>query len=217
MKNVTTKLLLPLLLLISCGLAPLAQAQDVVVFQFQIGDDKRDLKPVVIELYPESAPITVENFKKLARKNFYRKQHVHRVIPNYLIQLGDPQSRDLDNRDIGTNGPGYTLPPEIRRDHQIGSVAMARLPDDINPARRSNGSQFYIALDEMSNLDGKYTVFGRVISGLEHVKSISTMAADTNQMPTTPVMVRDVDLMDRAKAPIAPALTTADADPDSAQ
>ncbi len=174
-------------------------AQDVAVFEFQVGNDKKDLKTVVIELDPQAAPQTVENFKKLVRKGFYKKQRLHRIIPNYLVQLGDPESRDLDSRDIGTNGPGYTLPPEITQDHEVGSVAMARLPDNVNPARRSNGSQFYFALDDMDDLDGKYTVFGRVISGLEHVKSFSTMAVDSNDMPVTPVQVRRVYMADRAE------------------
>jgi peptidyl-prolyl cis-trans isomerase B (cyclophilin B) len=168
-------------------------AGEVAVFTFQVGKSK-EFQTVAIELDASSAPGTVENFKTLVRKKFYKGQHIHRVAPDYLVQLGDPESEDLESRNIGTNGPGYTLPPEIRAKHAVGSVAMARLPDDINPGRRSNGSQFYISLAPMPELDGKYTVFGKVVSGLEFLQSISRGSKDTNDMPTEPVKVRSVKI-----------------------
>jgi cyclophilin family peptidyl-prolyl cis-trans isomerase len=98
--------------------------------------------------------VTTENFKKLARKGFYKGIAVHRAIPSMLVQLGDPLSRKKDRNRVGTGGPGYTLPPEIRRKHTKGAVAAARLGDQINPARMSNGSQFYICLAPMPNWTG---------------------------------------------------------------
>jgi cyclophilin family peptidyl-prolyl cis-trans isomerase len=123
----------------------------------------------VIELYPGDAPQTVANFKKLVQQRFYegRANTFHRYVPNFVIQGGDPLGRDAQR--AGTGGPGYTLPAEIRRKHTQGAVAMARLPDDVNPKKESNGSQFYVCLKDLSQLDGEYTVFGQVIQGMEAV------------------------------------------------
>jgi peptidylprolyl isomerase/peptidyl-prolyl cis-trans isomerase B (cyclophilin B) len=114
-----------------------------------------------IELYPEDAPKTVENFATLARRGFYDGLAFHRVIPGFVAQGGDPQGD-------GTGGPGYTIKAEFnRRRHVRGTVAMARSqhPD-------SAGSQFYICYDAHPHLDGQYTVFGQVVSGMEHVDAI---------------------------------------------
>src|SRR5437773_2494053 len=110
-------------------------------FLFRIGKPK-ELHRVVIALDASAAPGTVANFEKLLQRGFYNKLRIHRVIPDYLLQMGDPLSRKRDKIAAGTGGPGYTLPAEIHRQTVRGSVAMARLPDKINPARRSNGSQF---------------------------------------------------------------------------
>lgn len=178
-------------------------AGEVAVFTFQTGKSK-DYQTVAIELNSAAAPGTVENFKILVKKKYYKGMHVHRIAPDYLVQLGDPESKNLKTRGIGTKGPGYTLPPEIKLKHEIGSVAMARLPDDINPGRRSNGSQFYVALQPMPELDGKYTVFGKVVSGLEFLQALSKKAKDTNDMPTEPVKVKSVRLMDSSELAVAP-------------
>src|SRR5438067_2614899 len=127
------------------ALARFAAADDVAVMEIKV-DREKQLRRVVIEFYEKDAPETVANFKKLARKGFYKGIAFHRVIPHTLVQAGDPLSRHRDRTKVGTQGPGYTLPAEIRRSHTIGAVAMARLGDAINPARRSNGSQFYIFL-----------------------------------------------------------------------
>jgi peptidylprolyl isomerase/peptidyl-prolyl cis-trans isomerase B (cyclophilin B) len=117
---------------------------------------------VQIEFYPEDAPKTVENFVTLARKGFYNGLAFHRVIPGFMAQGGDPKGN-------GTGGPGYTIKAEFnRRRHVRGTVAMARSqhPD-------SAGSQFYICFDAQPHLDGQYTVFGQVVSGMEHVDAIT--------------------------------------------
>jgi len=147
-------------------------------------DDQFPLLPVIVEFYDTDAPDTVANFKKLARKGFYNGITFHRVFPHLLVQAGDPLSRKKDRLRIGTGGPGYTLPAEIHRKHTVGAVAMSRLPDKINPGRVSSGSQFYICLKPMPNLDGQYTVFGHVTRGMEALDKISQLAADSNNDPT---------------------------------
>lgn len=116
---------------------------------------------IVFKFYPEDAPKTVDNFIKLARKGFYDGLTFHRVVPNFVIQGGDPSGD-------GSGGPGYTIPAEFNsRSHLTGTVAMARAMDP-----NSAGSQFYICLGRQPNLDGQYTVFGQVTAGMDVVQAI---------------------------------------------
>jgi peptidyl-prolyl cis-trans isomerase B (cyclophilin B) len=165
-----------------------ADAADRVIFQFE--RKGKVLDPVVLALYEGDAPKHALNFKKLVRRNFYRKMAVHRVVPGTLVQLGDPLSRRKDKVDLGTGGPGYTLAPEIGRRHVRGAVGMGRLPDAVNPARLSNGSQFYVVLKPLPELDGKQTVFGEVVEGLTVWESIGSALTDTNDSPVDAVVVR---------------------------
>jgi peptidyl-prolyl cis-trans isomerase B (cyclophilin B) len=119
---------------------------------------------IELELYPQYAPETVNNFVFLARQGFYDNLTFHRVESGFVIQGGDPSG-------TGTGGPGYTLPAEIQLLHELGAIAMARQSDQVNPERRSSGSQFYIALEELPQLDGAYTVFGQVVGGQEIVNA----------------------------------------------
>lgn len=133
---------------------------------------------IVIELLPASAPKTVANFEKLVRRHFYDGTCFHRVIPGFMIQGGDPNSRDANPFNDGQGGPGYTVPAEIHLQHERGSVATARLPDAINPTKASSGSQFFIDLAPQPSLDkGGYTVFGRVIAGMDAVDRIAALAS----------------------------------------
>jgi peptidylprolyl isomerase/peptidyl-prolyl cis-trans isomerase B (cyclophilin B) len=116
---------------------------------------------IVMELYPDSAPDTVANFKVLAASGFYDGLTFHRVVPGFVVQGGDPEG-------TGRGGPGYTIHSEFNiHKHITGSLAMARKPDP-----DSAGSQFYIALAPQPSLDGKYTVFGQVIKGMDVVNKI---------------------------------------------
>lgn len=126
-----------------------------------------DRGTIVIELYPSVAPKTVANFEKLSSEGFYNGLTFHRVVPGFVVQGGDPNGN-------GTGGPGYTLPAEIdpAEHHLRGTVAMARLPDSVNPQRRSSGSQFYICLEPAPFLDGEYTIFGGVVEGMDVVDKI---------------------------------------------
>ena len=114
-----------------------------------------------IEFFPEDAPKTVENFVMLAKKGFYTGLNFHRVVPDFVVQGGCPKGN-------GTGGPGYTIKAEFNKQkHVRGTVAMARSqhPD-------SAGSQFYICYGSTPHLDGQYTVFGKVVSGMELVDRI---------------------------------------------
>jgi peptidyl-prolyl cis-trans isomerase B (cyclophilin B) len=125
---------------------------------------------ITLEFFAADAPKHVESFLALARKGFYDGTTFHRVEPGFVVQGGDPQSKTLPVGDpkIGTGGPGYTLKAEFnKRKHDRGILAMARSQDP-----DSAGSQFYITLGPAHFLDGKYTVFGRVVSGMEVVDGI---------------------------------------------
>jgi len=150
-----------------------AATNPIVVLETVVGD-------IVIELHPADAPQTVANFSKLVRQGFYDSLTFHRVVPNFVIQGGDPNSRDANPFNDGDGGPGYTVPAEIKARHVKGAVAMARLPDVVNPARASNGSQFYIALRDLAQLDGGYTVFGQVVDGWDTVERIVALANRTD-------------------------------------
>ena len=114
-----------------------------------------------LEFYAEDAPKTVENFVTLAKKGFYNGLNFHRVVPDFVAQGGCPKGN-------GTGGPGYQIKAEFNKQkHVRGSLAMARSQDP-----DSAGSQFYICYGSTPHLDGQYTVFGRVVSGMEHVDRI---------------------------------------------
>ena len=120
-----------------------------------------DAGKIVIEFYEQDAPETVANFVKLAKKGFYNGLSFHRVEPGFVVQGGDPKGD-------GNGGPGYTIKDEFNsRKHLTSTVAMAR-----TPAPNSAGSQFYICLGPQPALDGKYTVFGQVVEGMDLVMKI---------------------------------------------
>jgi cyclophilin family peptidyl-prolyl cis-trans isomerase len=138
---------------------------------------------VELELFDEDAPKTVENFRKLAGESFYDGVVFHRVIPDFMIQGGDPMG-------TGTGGPGYTFEDEIN-EHKVerGALAMA------NAGPNTNGSQFFIVTAEATPwLDGKHTVFGRVASGMDVVDSISQVETDAQDKPREPVVIDRVEL-----------------------
>jgi len=120
---------------------------------------------IICQLNTQKAPLSVTNFVQLAKGGFYNGLTFHRVVPNFVIQGGDPDGK-------GSGGPGYTLPAEIGLPHEKGALAWARLPDQVNPKKRSSGSQFYITLEKVPFLDGEYSVFGKTISGTEIVQKI---------------------------------------------
>ena len=190
----------------------------LVLMQTPYGD-------MLIELY-DATPLHRDNFLKLTEEGFYDSLLFHRVIEGFMIQGGDPQSRHArPGQQLGTGGPGYTVPAEFRDTlfHVKGALAAARQGDAVNPEKRSSGSQFYIVhgrkfSDEELNrieaqmgvrftpeqreayktiggapfLDGNYTVFGRVISGLDVIDQIAAQATDGNNRPREDVWMRVV-------------------------
>lgn len=120
---------------------------------------------IELDLNAKAAPLTVANFVKLANEKFYDGLTFHRVVPNFVAQGGDPKGD-------GTGGPGYNVPAEIGLKHKKGAIATARTGDTVNPKRESSGSQFYIALKDLPELDGQYTVFGQVTKGMDVVLKI---------------------------------------------
>ena len=140
---------------------------------------------IEVELFPDDAPKTVENFEKLSREGFYEGVIFHRVIPDFMIQGGDPTG-------TGMGGPGYEFEDEFNDYHVVrGALAMA------NAGPNTNGSQFFIVTAEATPwLDGKHTVFGRVTSGMDVVDRISHAERDANDRPRKPVTIERVELSD---------------------
>jgi cyclophilin family peptidyl-prolyl cis-trans isomerase len=139
-----------------------------------------NLGDIKLEFYPEHAPKTVENFRELANRGFYDGLIFHRIVPNFVIQGGDPNTKDLSNRTRwGTGGPGWNVKAEFNKNkHSRGILSMARSQDP-----DSAGSQFFIVLKDSNFLDGQYTVFGRVISGMDIVDKIASLKTDSSDAP----------------------------------
>jgi cyclophilin family peptidyl-prolyl cis-trans isomerase len=152
------------------------------------------LGQIKIDLEMEKAPLHGENFIKLVKEGFFDGTTFHRVVPGFVIQGGDPLSKDSDPSNDGTGGPGYTIPAEIGLPHLRGSIRAARRGDQVNPGRESNGSQFYICLEAQPYLDKLgYTVFGTVTEGMEVVDEIAAQPV-MGQTPLKPVAMKKVYL-----------------------
>jgi cyclophilin family peptidyl-prolyl cis-trans isomerase len=164
----------------------MVQEKEVVVIETDFGN-------IVIDLFENQATIHAMNFKKLANAGYFDGTTFHRVIQNFVVQGGDILSRDSNPLNDGTGGTGYTLPPEIGMKHYRGSVASARQSDAVNPGKQSNGSQFYICLKDLPHLDKMgYTVFGKVINGMDVVDKISTVDTDERDRPIKDVIMKKV-------------------------
>ena len=133
-----------------------------------------------IVLFPDLAPKHVESFLKLANSGFYNGTIFHRILPGFMIQGGDPLTKDPANRNrYGTGGPGYTVPAEFSKvAHEKGILSAARTQDP-----NSAGSQFFIMVDKAPHLDGQYTVFGEVVKGVEVAETIVSQPRDLRDNP----------------------------------
>jgi peptidyl-prolyl cis-trans isomerase B (cyclophilin B) len=141
--------------------------------------------PITVEFFDEDAPKTVENFRKLAGEGFYDGVIFHRVIPDFMIQGGDPEG-------TGTGGPGYTFEDEFN-DHKVvrGALAMA------NAGPNTNGSQFFIVTTGAAPwLDGKHTVFGEIVEGMDVVDTIEASETDARDKPLEAKTIESVELSD---------------------
>ena len=152
----------------------------------QIAVIETNFGTIVIQLFPDVAPGHVENFVKLAQDGFYDGTTFHRVIPGFMIQGGDPNSKDDDRSNDGQGGPGYTINAEFSdTPHKRGILSMARAQDP-----NSAGSQFFIVVADSNFLDGQYTVFGEVIEGMEVADKIVNVEKDGNDNPREKVTMK---------------------------
>jgi cyclophilin family peptidyl-prolyl cis-trans isomerase len=147
-----------------------------------------DMGVIKIALFYNDAPKNVSNIIKLANEGFYNGTTFHRVVPNFVIQGGDPNSKDEDPENDGYGGPGYYIEDEISKKLKFleGTVGMA------NAGPNTNGSQFFICINPQPRLDGKYTIIGQVIEGMDVVRKIEKMERDENDRPYISVRMNKV-------------------------
>ena len=164
-----------------------AEPHGLVVIETSMGE-------ISIQLADDKAPKHAANFRKLAKEGFYAGTTFHRVISGFMIQGGDPNSKDEDRSNDGLGGPKYNIDAEIGLLHDRGVIAAARQGDPVNPERKSNGSQFYITVAEAHFLDGQYSVFGKVVKGMEVVDKIVAVPRDRNDNPLQKVIIKKVSV-----------------------
>lgn len=146
---------------------------------------------IKLELYGDKTPKTVENFTKLAKEGFYNGTKFHRVIEDFMIQGGDPLTKDNSKQSMwGTGGPGYTFEDEFVSElsNVTGTISMA------NAGPGTNGSQFFINTADNTFLNGKHTVFGEVISGMDIVIAISKSAKNERDVPNEEVIIESIEI-----------------------
>lgn len=148
---------------------------------------------MVLLLYDQT-PLHKKNFIKLAQEHYYDGTTFHRVILDFMIQGGDPNSKDSITTNEGVGGPDYTIPAEINPalKHDKGALAAARMGDEMNPSRASSGSQFYIVQNKNGTpfLNNNYTVFGQVISGFDVIDKIAQVQVDGGSRPLKDVKMK---------------------------
>ena len=170
MKDLTRNLVV--ILLSTLLLTAVVSAQEIAVIETKFGK-------IEMELFADKAPGHVKNFKDLAKKGFYDGTIFHRVIPGFMIQGGDPNTKSEDRSSHGMGGPGHTIEAEFNDEpHVRGIVSMARSQDP-----DSAGSQFFVVVKDSDFLDGQYTAFGRVISGMDVVDQIVDSPRDNKDNP----------------------------------
>ncbi len=151
---------------------PLKDGDEVAVMTTEQGR-------IVIRFFPEVAPKHVESFKKLARQGYYDGTRFHRVIPGFMVQGGDPNSKKDDRSSHGTGGPGFTIPAEFNDiPHDRGILSAARTSDP-----NSAGSQFFLMVARAPHLDNQYSVYGEVVEGMDVVDKIVNLPRDSRDNP----------------------------------
>ena len=164
----------------------LVQAGEIAVIETTLGN-------IELEFLVDKAPGHVKNFKELAEKGFYNGTIFHRVIPGFMIQGGDPNSKSDDRATHGTGDPGYTIKAEFNdTPHDRGVLSMARSSDP-----DSAGSQFFIVVEDSHFLDNKYTAFGRVIKGMKVADKIVNVPTDRRDNPEDRVEMKSVKIVKR--------------------
>ena len=203
MKRVITGLILVLsigLIATSCGNRKKADQNNTDMAETQMHEPEFNIVTnfgtMKIKLY-DKTPKHKENFIKLVNEKYYDGIRFHRVIEGFMIQTGDPYSRDLAMANAwGTGGPEYTIPAEFVNEyyHKKGALAAARKGDMANPRKASSGSQFYIVQDEQGclHLDGQYTIFGEVVEGLDIIDKIAAVETDPYNRPLSDVIIESI-------------------------
>ncbi len=168
----------------------------------QIIEIKTNFGSMYMWLYKET-PLHRENYLKLASEGFYNGTTFHRIIPKFMIQGGDPNSKDDNPNNDGTGGPGYDIPAEFVESlkNVRGAVATARTGDEFNPERKSSGSQFFINVVNNNYLDNNYTVFGYIMKGIETADSIAVQPKDIKDRPFENIKM-EVKILEKTKAEI---------------
>lgn len=173
--------LLTVLVITSCG--EKVPSDEYVQMETSMGT-------IIIDLYETETPLHAANFKKLAAEGSFDGIYFHRVLPGFVVQGGDPNTRENDDRsDDGLGGIGERIPAEIGQPHLRGTLGAARTPDEVNPERLSSGSQFYFCLARLERLDGAYSVFGKVVDGMDVVDKIATLERDKANNPLETVTI----------------------------
>ena len=155
----------------------------------QLAIIETDFGNIVLRLFPQTAPGHVDNFIKLAKEGFYDGTAFHRVIPGFMIQGGDPNTKDEDRGNDGQGGPGFNIKAEFSNiPHRRGILSMARSPSGPDTA----GSQFFIVVSDSLFLDGQYSVFGEVIEGMDVVDRIVNAPTDGNDNPIDRIVIKTI-------------------------
>lgn len=169
---------------------PVKTSDELAVIKTSEGD-------MVVQFWTDAAPNTIENFKKLAKQGFYNGTIFHRIVKGFMIQGGDPNSKDTAKEDkYGEGGPGYTIKAEFNNhSHERGVISMAREPDP-----NSAGSQFFICLAPVTRLDHQYTTFGKLIKGDDVLEKIGNTPVTQNSMgenskPTKRITIDKIDMV----------------------
>jgi cyclophilin family peptidyl-prolyl cis-trans isomerase len=164
--------------------------EEVVVMETTLGT-------IVIDLYENEAPIHSANFKKLVTEKQIVGTYFHRVIPGFVVQGGDPNTLDGDRRNDGMGGvPGERITAEIGMKHLRGCLGAAR---DNNPEKNSSTSQFYFCLEDLPQLDSGYTVFAKVIKGMDVVDAIAKGKTDPNDNPVESIYIKSAKLVPKSE------------------
>lgn len=198
------KFLSPIFCLLLCLTVSSLEAQKIKKNKDYIVILSTSFGEIHIALYDDT-PKHKQNFIKLSQEGYYDSCTFHRVMNNFMIQGGDPESKPGgDARKIGQGGPGYRIPAELvdKYAHDKGVLAAARQPDRINPEFESSGSQFYIVQNEKGahHLDGTYTIFGEVIKGIDVVDEIAAQPVGRGNKPIKPIRIdAEVEWMKRKK------------------
>ena len=188
MKKINSKILLGLTLLLTSGFVVGCSSKEASNPVANI--NVKDFGNISVELYPEKAPNTVNNFISLSEKGYYNNLTIHRVVPDFVIQGGDPEGN-------GSGGPGYSIKGEFSNNnfkendisHTKGTVSMARSVD-----KDSAGSQFFIVLEDSTYLDGEYAGFGKVKEGMDVAEKIEKVSVDENDKPSKDVVIESITI-----------------------